>query len=94
MPIVIKKRVSLEFLGKDYKDSYLTLRSIPIGEYEKIGDKSIKEVVIDYFIDGEIQQGENKVAVTKDNLLELPGEVFTHGFNVIAGTVDPKDNGQ
>jgi hypothetical protein len=34
--LVIKKRVSLEFLGEDYKDAFIVFRSIPLAEYEQI----------------------------------------------------------
>lgn len=33
--ISIKKRISLEFLGDDYKESYVVLRSLPLNKYEE-----------------------------------------------------------
>lgn len=39
MPIVIKKKVSLDFLGEDYKDAELIFRSMPISDFEKILDE-------------------------------------------------------
>lgn len=64
--IVIKKRVGLEFLGKDYADSYLEFKSMSIAEYEKlIGDlenvdnvQSVKktlEILKSHFLDGKFQ---------------------------------------
>lgn len=94
MAIVIKKRVELGFLGDEYKDSYLILRSISVNEHENIGDKTVKEVILEHFIEGKIQQGEDKVTITKDNLGELSGEVLHKAFEVIAGVVDPKVEGQ
>ncbi len=41
--IVIKKRVSLDFLGDDYKDAYLDFQSIPLVDYEKIVDSLPKD---------------------------------------------------
>lgn len=34
--IVIKKRVSLDFLGEEYKDSFLVFQSIPLPDFESI----------------------------------------------------------
>lgn len=34
--IVIKRTVSLEFLGPDYAEAYLVFRSIPVSDYEDI----------------------------------------------------------
>lgn len=64
--LVIKKRVSLDFLGDDYKDAYLTFKGIPVKDYSKIlaempneesGDnaKAIElmlKCLTDYFIEG------------------------------------------
>lgn len=36
--IVIKKHVSLAFLGEEYKDAELVFRSIPLSEYDKLMD--------------------------------------------------------
>ncbi len=62
--IVIKKKVSLDFLGKEYEQSYLTFRSMSIAEYEVLlkslegvdNSKSIKltlEILKTHFIEGE-----------------------------------------
>lgn len=32
----IKKKISLEFLGEDYKDAYITLKTVPVRMYEDI----------------------------------------------------------
>lgn len=34
--LVIKKRISLDFLGEDYKDAFIIFRSIPLPDYEEI----------------------------------------------------------
>ncbi len=33
--IVIKRKISLDFIGEDYKDCYLEFKTIPMKEYEK-----------------------------------------------------------
>ncbi len=40
--LVIRKRVTLEFLGDEYKESFLDFKSIPVGDYDKLIDE-IKE---------------------------------------------------
>lgn len=37
--IVIKKKVSLGFLGDEYKDAYITFRSMPIKDYSAVMDR-------------------------------------------------------
>lgn len=41
--IVIKKRISLEFLGKEYADCYLEFKTIPMKDYESYVEKATKE---------------------------------------------------
>lgn len=91
--IVIKKRVSLGFLGEEYKDSYLILKSISIGEYENLGDITVKDAVIERVIGGEIKQDNETIKIDKNNITELPGEVFVEAFAAITGQLDPKVQG-
>lgn len=39
MALVIRKKVSLDFLGEEYKDAYLVFKSIPLKDYQKILDE-------------------------------------------------------
>jgi hypothetical protein len=96
MGLVIKKRLSLAFLGKEYADSFLLLSAISVGEYEVLdkSSKTVKDTVIDHFISGSIHQDGGNVDVTKDNIEELPGEVYVEAFKVMTGQLDPKDLGQ
>jgi len=93
MALVIKKRVSLEFLGDEYKDSYIIVGSISVGDYDKLGEKTVKQVVSERFIEGEIQQDDGKIKITKENLDQLPGEVFVEAFGAMTGAADPKVEG-
>jgi hypothetical protein len=34
MALVIKRKVSLDFIGEDYIDSFLTFKAISVSEYE------------------------------------------------------------
>jgi hypothetical protein len=68
--IVVTKRVSLEFLGDDYKEGYITVKSIPLKEYDSLqadiksveDDNAkaleyIKKLVGERFVEGKIPQG-------------------------------------
>ena len=98
MKIVIKKQVSLEFLGEQYKDSYLIFRTMPLREYEELlpridalGDeniesvKLIKEVLENHFIEGKFE-GED---VKKEDLPEFDLDTLTRCFLMFTGR-DPK----
>lgn len=39
----VKKKISLVFLGEDYKDAYIILKTVPVTEYEKLF-KNTKEM--------------------------------------------------
>lgn len=93
--LIIKKKVLLDFLGEDYKDSFIVVRSISVGEYEtmqKNKEATVKDTVIDRFVSGQVKQDSGMVDITKDNLQELPGEVFVECFAAMTGA-DPKSPG-
>lgn len=91
MEIIIKKKIALGFLGDEYKDSYINLKAIPVKELESL-DGTIKEEVVKRFVDGKINQDGKMIDITKENLFDLPGEVFIEGFAQISGKkLDPKE---
>lgn len=102
MTIVVTKRISLEFLGDEYKEGYIVLKSIPLKEYESlqkdlssIGEKGteavayIKKFIAGRFIEGKIPQGAEMVDLTTDNLEELPAEVFLEAMATLSGKTSP-----
>lgn len=91
MGLVVKKKISLDFLGDEYKDSYIVVKSISVGEYETLVDSDItvRDAIKDRFIEGKIQQEDKVVDITLDNLLDLPGEVFVKAFAYITGQEAP-----
>lgn len=61
----IKKRISLSFLGEDYKDSYIVFKTVPVAEYEVLFKKNTEltnieatslalSVIKDKFIEGKM----------------------------------------
>lgn len=92
MAIVIRKKISLEFLGDEYKDSFIIVSSIPVKDYDTFqqSEQSVKDVVSEHFLEGQIQQGSELITLTKENLDELPGEVFVTAFEEMIGQLSPK----
>lgn len=100
--IVITKRVSLDFLGDEYKDSYLDFRSMTFKEVPDIqkqaaitkeseGIEFLRKEITERFISGKISQNGKLEDVTIEDLGDLPLEVYTHSFQQITGTApDPK----
>ncbi|TAL08214.1 MAG: hypothetical protein EPO02_13585 [Nitrospirae bacterium] len=77
MALTIRKKVTLEFLGDEYKDAYLTFRAIPVSELETLLAKLPKEdaaqeektksigimldVLKEYFLDGKFPNKEGMI---------------------------------
>lgn len=94
--IIIKKRVDLDFLGKDYEDSYLDFRSISVQEYPKLmkkveatGDdnsesfKVIMDILKEQFVDGIF----NKQKVDKEDMGKFDAETVLKCFEALTGQV-------
>jgi len=93
--IVIKRKLSLEFLGEENKDDYLTFRSIPVIEFDgminkingvdKKDNKTATIVMLDilkeYLLDG-VYGGDK---VVKEDLDGLDGAVVMKCFEILTG---------
>lgn len=96
---LVEKKISLGYLGEQYKDSYIIYSAIPFKDYEiimtnaeKIGDDNIasikfmQNVLTEHFISGNFQGKD----LTKDDVLDFDGETIINSFKLIAGEPDPK----
>lgn len=105
MPIVIKKKVFLDFLGDEYKDAYLIFQSIPaadfdevVGKLKTIEDKEegsmtfILDILKQYFLTGEFPDDTDKLQpVGKDDLGGLDPNAIVKCFQIFTGQeLDPK----
>lgn len=103
MALVVHKRITLEFLGEDYAEGYLVLQSVPMSEYgelvkasEKLAGDGLKSLqfiqdqVVSRFVEGKFPSDGKLVDLTKDNLPELPGEVFVEAMTQLMGSLSPK----
>lgn len=100
--VKIEKRISLDFLGEEYADSYVKVSAIPMREIEELMDKiaEVKDsddnkkamefmvsVVSERFITGEIKQGDKTEVLTADDLLDMPGEFFINVIERLSGSI-------
>lgn len=100
--IKIEKKITLEFLGEEYADSYVKVSAIPMREIEELMNKidAVKEsgdnkkamefmvdIVAERFITGEIKQGEKTEVLTADNMLDMPGEFFLTVIERLSGSI-------
>lgn len=100
--ITIKKRISLDFLGEEHKDSYVVFRGIPLADYEKYiaknvaiqkkGDnvgsvKLLIEVLQEKFIEGETSEGK----LTSEDMASLDVDTAIKLFSYLTGQdIPPK----
>lgn len=102
MAVVIKKRVNLDFLGEEYKGSYLEFQALPLKDYgelitelEKVeSDKTqsipfMLQTLKKYFLGGKVQDEE----VSADDLDEFDRDTAINCFETLTGTLDPKGDG-
>lgn len=102
--VFIKKRISFDFLGDDYKDCEAFFTPIPLSEYKEIiaqqeadtkegtSIEFIIKKVEDHFISGTFldEKGE-KFDLSKDNIKEFDLECILQIFGLLTGrVVDPK----
>lgn len=102
--IVIKKRVSFDFLGDEYKECYIDFQRIPVADFEDI-QKQMKDiednkgssfmVVLDvlkkYFVSGKFIIESSLEDIDKDALDGLDAESTIRCFQIMTGQeIDPK----
>lgn len=108
MTLVIKKKVSLDFLGEGYEEAYLIFKSIPLKDYQGImeempdendNQKSLELIVKylkKYFVGGKFPDEDSKLQdVSVDDVDDLDGETAITCFQTLMGQrIDPKLEGQ
>lgn len=102
--IVIKKKVSLDFIGEDYKEAYLLFTTMSIAEYEehvkrvdtkdeKITIKPIKmilETLQNKFIGGKFPQDGKLVDLEAADLADIDPDNIVSIFALYTGQELPK----
>lgn len=96
--IIIKKKITLDFLGEDYKGDYLVFKAIPVSEYEKIleeqpddnkdATRAMIAILEDKFIEGRFQEQD----VEKKDMGKFDGSTVAKCFALLTGQdIDPKE---
>lgn len=96
--LIIKKRVSLDFLGDEYKDASITFRSMPIPDYEVIAseiknvkdgeaNKAILEIVKRYYVSAEFPNDDGVLEPldSKDELDQMDADMLIECFGRLTG---------
>ena len=99
MALVIRRKVSLAFLGEEYKDGFLTFRAIPLKDYEKIIDEIetigednkksltfISGILDKYYVSGKAPNEEGQLEdVAKEDLGNLDSASVLECFQALTG---------
>lgn len=102
--IVIKRQVSFDILGDEYKEAYVTFRSIPAKDYEQINDDVVKleadsklpfnyllGVLKKYFLEGKFPTDGKLEDLSAEDLDGIDGDTIVICFQRLTGQVsDPK----
>ena len=94
--IVIKKRISLDFLGDEHQDSYLTFKSIPMREYKEYIEAAkgkdetkavdfISDKISELFIEGKFFDGKELVVIEASDLVDLDIATTIQIFKILTG---------
>lgn len=101
--IVIKKRVSLEFLGEDYKDAYLLFKAMPISafesfqrEAEKVEESKSVQFLLsklkENFLGGMFPVDDKLTSIDAEDLDSFDAQSIVKAFEAYTGVnPDPKD---
>lgn len=104
MAIVIKKRISFEFLGDEYKNGYITFKSMPVSEYEgylaeldktkedqQASLKLLLATLVKYFVEGKFPNDKGELEVfTAEEINQFDGPTLLNVFAEFSGQQLPK----
>lgn len=96
--IVIKKRISLDFLGDEYKEAYLVFKSIPISDIKQFvvdtknetdevnAIQKLIDVIKDRFISGKFPDDKGAMFdVALENIDEFDNNTISTIFKILTG---------
>lgn len=101
--MIIKKRISFDFLGEEYKDAYGVFASIPVSEYPEISKTIDKEpdtvkasqqmhdLVKNKFLEGKFPDESGQLQDLKKEEIQFDADLLLAVYNRLMGnTGDPK----
>ena len=96
--IVIKKRISLDFLGEEYKGGYVEFKSLSIkdvqgkldeitnvGEDNKKAVEMMLKLLSDCFVGGKFVSGETTEDIVKEDLEDFDVASIIKFFQILSG---------
>ena len=97
--LVIRKRVTLEFLGDEYKDAYIDFRSVPVGDFDELtksiekadkenkANQEILSILKKYYLGGKFpnEKGELESLDSKEELDGLNADALIECFGKMTG---------
>lgn len=99
--ILIKRKVTLDFLGEEYKDSYLVFKAVPVVAYNDLiaridsvsgNQESMAEIIKileEYFVDGVF----NNEKVLKEDIKQFDGDTMLRCFKTLTGQTKNESGG-
>lgn len=96
---VVVKTIKLDFLGDEWKDCYIKMGSLTIGELTKLASLTDDEakagelmisLLKDKFIEGKGWNGEKVVPIKKEDVDDLPIEIFGGIYDQLLNSLPKK----
>lgn len=107
MPIVIKRKISLDFLGEEYKEAYITFKAIPVKDFSELMQRMPKdgqednvksmelmlEMLEKYFYEGKFPNDKGDLEpLSKEDVKDLDQQASLKCFQMLVGQdTDPKE---
>lgn len=103
MALTVRKKVTFEFLGDEYRECYLYFRAIPVKDYTDIQQRladlqgvdsiaALIDVLKAYFLSGQFTDEKGElVDVTADDIGNLDKDSIVLCFQRFTGQDDPKE---
>jgi hypothetical protein len=101
--IVIKRKIDLDFLGKEYEGGFVEFKALTIKDVENqidaiagVGDDNKKamsmiiQLLQDHFIGGEFVSGEDKQTINAEDIQDFDVPSIYKFFNILSGQVGEK----
>lgn len=96
--IVIKKRISLDFIGSDYSEAYIEFKTIPMREYEKYAKEAsnnkdeskavsfIMDTLKELFISGKFPDEKGELfELSSEDIEDLDVNTVVTVFKILTG---------
>jgi hypothetical protein len=104
MAFVVKKKLSLDFLGDGWKDAYLEFSGLTFKESrgftsQKFDEKNpdsdenlnfVINLLKEHFLTGKGYDGTDLIDIAKDDIEDLPPEAISKAVEALVGGPDPK----